>query len=91
MIKVDFCPLCESKLNGRCRAETNRTSYEPGAANTYRIAAGPDGNLRFTEGRSNRVGKITTAGVVTEFSAGITAGTTPLWHRSRSGRQPLVH
>ena len=31
------------------------------------IAAGPDGNLWFVEGTSNSVGRITTAGVVTEF------------------------
>src|SRR3954470_20389799 len=36
------------------------------------IAAGPDGNLWFTE--SDRVGRITPAGVVTEFSTGITPG-----------------
>ena len=30
------------------------------------IAAGPDGNLWFTEG-GNRIGRITTAGVVTGF------------------------
>ena len=48
------------------------------------IAAGPDGNLWFTEttATSNQIGRITTAGVVTEFSiptafsypVGITAG-----------------
>src|SRR5258705_9559905 len=38
------------------------------------IAAGPDGNLWFTEQGGNRIGRITPAGVVTEFSAGITAG-----------------
>jgi streptogramin lyase len=38
------------------------------------IAAGPDGNLWFTEPGGNRVGRITPAGVVTEVSAGITPG-----------------
>jgi hypothetical protein len=44
------------------------------------IAAGPDGNLWFTEEQSGQVGRITTQGVVTEFAAtegqlrGITAG-----------------
>jgi streptogramin lyase len=37
------------------------------------IAAGPDGNLWFTEPEGNRIGRITPAGVVTEFSTGITA------------------
>jgi streptogramin lyase len=41
------------------------------------ITVGPDGNLWFTEGASNRIGRITTAGVVTEFSAGITPGSAP--------------
>src|ERR1700680_2304543 len=34
------------------------------------IAVGADGNLWFTENGSNQVGRITTAGVVTEFPAG---------------------
>ncbi|HTD38880.1 MAG TPA: hypothetical protein VK669_15320, partial [Candidatus Limnocylindrales bacterium] len=41
------------------------------------LAAGPDGNVWFTELRTNRVGKITPAGTVTEFSAGISPGATP--------------
>ena len=36
------------------------------------IAAGPDGNMWFTEGSTNKIGKITPAGVVTEYSEGIT-------------------
>jgi uncharacterized repeat protein (TIGR01451 family) len=42
----------------------------PGSAPTA-IAAGPDGNLWFTEIFGNRIGRITPAGVVTEFSEGI--------------------
>ena len=38
------------------------------------ITSGPDGNLWFTEPALGRVGRITTAGVITEFSVGITAG-----------------
>src|ERR1700731_2568477 len=46
------------------------------------ITAGPDGALWFTEGNANKIGRITTAGVFTEFPvptansfpAGITAG-----------------
>jgi uncharacterized protein (TIGR03437 family) len=45
------------------------------------IAAGPDGNLWFTESAANKIGKITPAGAVTEYSlapntvpSGITAG-----------------
>ena len=32
------------------------------------IASGPDGNLWFTEANSNKIGQITTSGVVTEFT-----------------------
>lgn len=32
-----------------------------------KITAGPDGNLWFTEMVANKIGRITTAGVVTEF------------------------
>ena len=41
------------------------------------IAAGPDGNLWFTEADGNRIGRITPAGVVTEFSAGLSTDSEP--------------
>jgi hypothetical protein len=41
------------------------------------IAAGADGNLWFTLSSEGRIGRITTAGKVTEFSAGITPGSGP--------------
>jgi streptogramin lyase len=44
----------------------------PGANPTY-IAAGPDGNLWFTEFSGNAIGRITLAGVVTEFTVGMSA------------------
>ena len=34
----------------------------------YLIAAGPDGNLWFTEASGNKIGRITPTGVITEFS-----------------------
>src|SRR5262249_52870363 len=40
-------------------------------------AARPDGNLWFTEPRPSRIGRITPAGVITEFSAGLTPGFQP--------------
>ena len=60
------------------------------------ITAGPDGNLWFTEFALDRIGRITPAGVVTEFSAGITAGAHPMASRrartaicgSRKGWRP---
>jgi streptogramin lyase len=41
------------------------------------IAAGPDGNMWFTESEGARVGRITPTGAVTEFSEGITKGSGP--------------
>ncbi|MDQ2979946.1 MAG: hypothetical protein M3R62_12065, partial [Acidobacteriota bacterium] len=32
------------------------------------IAAGPDGNIWFTEDNANKIGRVTPSGVVTEFS-----------------------
>jgi uncharacterized protein (TIGR03437 family) len=49
----------------------------PGPVSPYCITAGPDGNLWFTDEGANKVGRITPAGVITEFSAGITAGANP--------------
>jgi streptogramin lyase len=46
-------------------------------ANPRGIAAGPDGNLWFTEFGAPAIGKVTTAGVITEYSAGITASSQP--------------
>jgi streptogramin lyase len=37
------------------------------ASQPFDIKAGPDGNLWFTESNADRIGRITTAGVVTEF------------------------
>lgn len=45
---------------------------QPSRANPLGIAVGPDGNMWFTEFGTNRVGRITMSGVITEFSAGIT-------------------
>src|SRR5260221_3858757 len=66
---------------------------------TLNIAAGPDGALWFAEFGTNKIGRITTAGVVTEFTVP-TAGSSPqgivagpdgaLWfteeHASKVGR-----
>jgi hypothetical protein len=67
------------------------------ASNPLGIAAGPDGNLWFTEQTGNRIGRITTTGTVTEFSAGTTAKSGPsgiakgpdgnLWFTELSGNR----
>ena len=60
------------------------------------ITAGPDGNLWFTEFNANQIGRISTAGVTTEFAVptansapfGITAGPDGnLWFTEQSGNQ----
>jgi streptogramin lyase len=59
------------------------TEYGGSLSTPFAIAAGPDGNLWFTEfgsGSNGKIGKITTAGVITEYGGtlayplGITAG-----------------
>src|SRR5215470_6048646 len=42
----------------------------PSGGNPFTIVAGPDGALWFTEVNANRIGRITTAGAITEFAAG---------------------
>ena len=60
------------------------------------ITAGPDGNLWFTEIASNNIGRISTAGVITEFAVptansqpvGITAGPDGnLWFTEEHGNK----
>ncbi len=41
------------------------------------VAAGPDGNLWFTEPKAGQIARITPSGKVTEFSKGITPGADP--------------
>ena len=43
------------------------------------ITTGADGNLWFAESATDKIGRITPAGVITEFSNGITAGSRPYW------------
>ena len=50
---------------------TEFTAGITSGANLAGIAAGPDGNLWFTEYDGDRIGRITPSGVVTEFSTGI--------------------
>ena len=41
------------------------------------ITVGPDGALWFIERQGNRIGRITTAGFITEYSTGLTPGSQP--------------
>ncbi|MFN2633510.1 MAG: hypothetical protein ABR610_08865 [Thermoanaerobaculia bacterium] len=54
---------------GNLRAQTfAEFSIPTGGSQPTSIAEGPDGNLWFTEFGTNKIGRISTAGVVTEFS-----------------------
>ncbi|HEY4139543.1 MAG TPA: hypothetical protein VGN65_13860, partial [Casimicrobiaceae bacterium] len=60
------------------------------------IAAGPDGNLWFAQDAPDAIGRVTPAGVVTLFTAGVTIGAFPevivlgpdgnLWFAEQAGR-----
>ena len=56
-------------------AQYTVTEYA-GATMPFRIAAGPDGNLWFTDYPSS-IGCITPAGVITEYPAGVTVSSHP--------------
>ena len=53
---------------GSPRPASSPSSPSPRPTAGLSIAAGPDGNLWFTETSGNKIGRITTAGVITEFS-----------------------
>ncbi len=67
-----------------------------GSAQLEGITAGPDGNLWFTESQTDKIGRITPAGVITEFSTGMTPAANPtgitvgpdgnLWFTTGAGR-----
>src|SRR6266496_4464082 len=54
---------------GPARAANRITEYPVPTAHSRPegIAAGPDGNLWFTEGGGNKIGRITTGGAITEY------------------------
>ena len=56
------------------------TTYDAGSAAStgLQLAAGPDGNVWFTDFGANLVGRITPLGMVTKFSAGIPPRSGPL-------------
>jgi streptogramin lyase len=82
--RESLLPVVVSFLLGACLSAQTITEFPlPAGSNPSGIAAGPDGNLWFTEFSVNpKVGRITMAGEITEFStprpdatpAGIVAG-----------------
>ncbi|HXB67737.1 MAG TPA: hypothetical protein VNY05_05810 [Candidatus Acidoferrales bacterium] len=67
--RLPFCLLltCSSAAFGQI---STREFLIPGAASSQfnEITSGPDGNLWFTENSNNKIGRMTTGGVVTEFA-----------------------
>lgn len=78
-----------------CTAQVTITEYPVTTPSSFPagIAAGPDGNLWFTEANANQIGRITPGGVVTEFTAaggplGITAGPDGnMWFAEQQGNK----
>ena len=55
-----------------------RAGLNPGSSPSAGIAAGPDGNVWFTDsGTTKAIGRITPSGTITEFSAGLNANSDP--------------
>ena len=75
---------------GHDRRLDHRVRRPHQSAMPWGITPGPDGNLWFTENGAGKIGRITTGGVITEFSLGSPA-LVSLRHRHRPRRQPLVH
>ena len=64
-----------SNVVGKIARDCSITTY-PISSRSYGIAAGRDGNLWFTEMDTNRIGKITVGGVITEYNIP-TSGSAP--------------
>ena len=83
---------CHGDAIGRVATDGTSTSYPVvAAAGPYAITLGPDGALWFTE-ETNRIGRITLAGVFSEFPApaqgfAITAGTDRLWFTEQNANR----
>src|SRR5438128_2059168 len=70
MPKIRFCVI-GLLLAGAvvCPSQVTFNEYPlpTGNSQPYGITGGPDGSLWFTEQLGNKIGRITTAGVITEF------------------------
>src|SRR5438128_11788033 len=61
---------CAAEIPGQAAAQAITEFPMPTAeGQPFDITAGPDGNLWFTEQSASRIGRITPAGVITEFAA----------------------
>ena len=93
LVAASFVPLASSLVAAQSFIEFPFPTRS-GSGWSWRITAGPDGNLWFTEQYRNTIGRMTPAGVVTEFPvptrnaapAGITTGPDGnLWFTQRHG------
>ncbi len=77
------------------RAGVSITEYPiPMAGGNYPvdITLGPDGALWFTQNESNKIGRITTAGVITEYpTSSPVLNVNVVRHHGRSGRGAVVY
>ncbi len=87
-----FTEFTDNKI-GRITTDGGFAEFPTTMSHPYGIAAGSDGSLWFTEWSPNNIGtigRITTAGVITEFSDPLSRQQSSRY-RGRSGREPLVH
>lgn len=69
------CVLAGAAIGGAAPLGTI-TEFPAAGSNIAQVRAGPDGNLWFTD-RAGKIGQITTAGTITEYSAGLNVGSQP--------------
>ena len=58
---------CLEPLEARCLLTINEFPTPTPGSSPYFITAGPDGNLWFTENQANKIGQITSSGLIAEF------------------------
>ena len=75
LVAVAVLGVAPSRARAAAVTVTEFTGGLAVSPNPTAVAPGPDGNVWFTDNRA--VGRITPAGVITEYTAGIPAGDTP--------------
>ena len=75
-LAVLACALAGAAIAGAAPLGTI-TEFTAVGSNIAQVRAGPDGNLWFTD-RAGKIGQITTAGAITEFSVGLNPGSQPI-------------
>src|SRR5579863_2120682 len=94
MLKIIACGIALPFLTILVQAQVTFVEYPTptGASVPTWITSGPDGNLWFTEGSANKIGKITPSGAITEYGptgavpVGIVAGPDGnLWFTEETG------